>query len=135
MSRIFPLILIVLGAWLGARLPLTDDTYLDLAHGRQIAETGRLALPDTLLLPASPSETGGWLGSFVLFRIHRAGGERGLQLLGAFCLAAGALLLYSAYPGGAGFVAAAAATSLAGHTLDASTSLFPGRSWHRWCFA
>lgn len=126
MSRVFPFILIVLGAWLGARLPVTDSSYLDLAQGRQIAETGRLTPPDTLLRPASPSETSGWLGSWLLFLVHRAGGERGVQLLGAFCLAAGTLFLYFVSPGGAGFATAAAAASLAGRTLDISTSLF---SW------
>ena len=104
----------------------TDSSYLDLAQGRQIAETGPLTPPDTLLRPASPSETSGWLGSWLLFLVHRAGGERSLQLLGTFCLAAGTLLLYFVSPGGTGFAAAAAAASLAGSTLGISTSLF---SW------
>jgi Flp pilus assembly protein TadD len=125
-SRIFPFVLILLSAWLGARLPLTDSGYVDLSQGRQVAEARRLTPPDTILLPASPSDTSGWVGSWLLFLIHRVGGERGLQALGALCLAVGTLLLYLVRPRGAGFVAAAAAASLAGRTLDLSISLF---SW------
>ena len=126
MSRLLPLILIVLGGWLGARLPLTDSGYLDLAQGRQVSETSRLTPPDTLLSSTSPGETGGWLGSWLLFQAHRATGERGLRLVGAACLAGSALLLYLVRPGGAGFAAASAAASLAATALDISTSLF---SW------
>ncbi|MGH9461009.1 MAG: hypothetical protein ACRD1X_07300, partial [Vicinamibacteria bacterium] len=126
MSRIFPLVLILSSAWLGVRLPRTDTGYVDLAQGRHVAEAGRLTPPDTILLPASPTDTSGWLGSWLLFIIHRVGGERGLHSLGAICLVVGTLLLYFVRPSGAGFAAAAAAASLAGRTLDLSTSLF---SW------
>jgi tetratricopeptide (TPR) repeat protein len=118
--------LILSSAWLGLRLPLTDSGYVDLAQGRQVAEAGRLTPPDTILLPASPTDTSGWLGSWLFFLILHVAGERGLHSLGAICLVVGTLLLYLVRPGGAGFVAAAAAASLAGRTLDLSTSLF---SW------
>jgi len=124
--RIFPVVLILIGGWLGARLPLTDIGYLDLAQGRQIAERDRLTPPDTILGPAGPEQTSGWLGSWILFSTHRAGGVAGLRALAAICVATGALLLYLVRPGGAGFVVAAAAVSLAASTLDLSTSLF---SW------
>jgi tetratricopeptide (TPR) repeat protein len=118
--------LILSSAWLGARLPLTDSGYVDLAQGRQVAETGRLTPPDTILAAARPTDTSGWLGSWLLFLIHRVGGERGLRSLGAICMVMGTLVLYLVRPSGAGFTAAAAAASLAGRTLDLSTSLF---SW------
>ncbi|MEE9180245.1 MAG: tetratricopeptide repeat protein [Vicinamibacteria bacterium] len=111
---------------MGALLPLADGGFLDLAQGRQISDTGRPAPPDTVLSPGIAEKTGGWLGSWILFQIHRLGGELGLRVLAAACMGGGALLLFLVRPGGVGFVTACGAVSLAATTLDLSTFLF---SW------
>ena len=126
MTRLLPIILVLLGGWLGALLPLADGGFLDLAQGRQISDTGRPAPPDTVLSPGSAEKTGGWLGSWLLFQIHRLGGELGLRVLAAACMGGGALLLFLVRPGGVGFVTACGAVSLAATALDLSTFLF---SW------
>ena len=41
MTRLLPIILVLLGGSLGALLPLADGGYLDLAQGRQVSVTGR----------------------------------------------------------------------------------------------
>ena len=126
MTRLLPIILVLLAGWLGALLPLADGGFLDLAQGRQISDTGRPAPPDTVLSPGIAEKTGGWLGSWILFQIHRLGGELGLRVLAAACMGGGALLLFLVRPGGVGFVTACGAVSLAATTLDLSTFLF---SW------
>ena len=126
MTRLLPIILVLLGGWLGALLPLADGGYLDLAHGRLISTSGRPAPPDTVLSLGTDEKTGGWLGSWLLFQIHRLGGKLGLRVLAAACLGGGALLLFFVQPGKVGFVTACGAISLASATLDLSTFLF---SW------
>ena len=126
MTRLLPIILVLLGGWLGALLPLADGGYLDLAQGRQISVTGRPAPPDTVLSPGIAEKTGGWLGSWLLFQVHRLGGELGLRVLAAACLGGGALLLFLVRPSSGGFVTTCGAVSLVATTLDLSTFLF---SW------
>ena len=126
MTRLLPIILVLFGGWLGALLPFADGGYLDLAQGRQISVTGRPAPPDTVLSPGIAEKTGGWLGSWLLFQVHRLGGELGLRVLAAACLGGGALLLFLCRPSSGGFVTACGAVSLVATTLDLSTFLF---SW------
>jgi len=122
-SRLYVPALVLAAIWLGARLPLGDLGFLDLARGRSIDSTFAWSPRSVFRIAASPEEPG-WLGSLILYRVHRAADERGVRTLAGILVAAGAMLLYSASPGGAAFLLIMAALATLAGTLEISADLF-----------
>lgn len=122
------LALVLLSAWLGSRLPLTDFGYQDLAYGRHVARAGELTLPPVRLSePVDEEGVRGWLGSWLLFHAYDGGDERSLRAVAAVSLALGSVLLFTvAARWVAGFVAVAVGLLVVATRLEIATTLF---SW------
>ena len=88
-SYLYPLSLFLLGAWIGSFLPISDLGYLDLNHGRRIAETGHLSPPVVKLSSEDDKPQTGVLGPQLLYFAHQLGGETGVRALAAFSVATG----------------------------------------------
>jgi tetratricopeptide (TPR) repeat protein len=121
-SRLYLPALVLVAAWLGARLPLGDPAFLDLARGRAIAPTFEWSASSIQRLAAAEDEPG-WLGSLALYRTHRAAAETGVRVLAGLLVAAGATLLYFCFPGAAGFLLVLTAVATLHRSLEISGDL------------
>ena len=118
------MVVLLLGGWLGAHLPITDLGYLDLAQGRSVSVLGQLELPPVQLDSDATQPTAAWAGGWLLFKTYDIGGETGLRFLAASLSAIGALLLFLICPNSSGWLMTMAATSIAIPYMDISTYLY-----------
>lgn len=123
MPRLYLPVLVLAATWLGARLPLDDLGFLDLARGRTIASTWEWSARSFAKIADAQGEPG-WLGSLLLYQAHRAAAEMGVRALAGLLVAGGVTLLYSTFPGGAAFLLTLAALIPLHGTFEVSADLF-----------